>query len=59
MLNLDKKGLEAPTTLIVMIIFIVGLAIVILLILFFSGKAGEPNSAFLTVTKWGSSFKWL
>jgi cytochrome c biogenesis protein CcdA len=55
---INKKGLEAPSTLIIMIIFIVGLAIVILLIFFFSGKAGETNSAFLNITKWGELFKW-
>jgi cytochrome c biogenesis protein CcdA len=57
--KLNRKGMEAPSTLIIMIIFIVGLTIVILLILFFSGKAGEPNSAFSIKTKWSDLFKWL
>jgi len=55
---INKKAMEAPSTLIVMIIFLVGLAIVILLILFFSGNASDSNSTLSHVTKWGEDFKW-
>lgn len=57
--ELRKKGLEAPSTLMVMIIFIVGLAIVILVILYFSNTAGAPTSAFTNETQWGRLFKWF
>jgi cytochrome c biogenesis protein CcdA len=56
--KLRKKGLEAPSTLMVMIIFIVGLAIVILLVLFFSGRAGGSSSGFTNITKWSDIFRW-
>jgi cytochrome c biogenesis protein CcdA len=58
MRNISKKALEASPTLIIMIIFIVGLAIVILLILFLSGEAGDPASGFTKLTEWGNIFKW-
>jgi len=56
--ELKKKGMEAPSTLMIMIIFIVGLALVILIILYFSSEAEKPTSAFTNITQWGSLFKW-
>jgi flagellar basal body-associated protein FliL len=55
---MERKGLEAPTTMVIIIIFLVSIALVVLFILFFSGKANESTSAFTNVTDWVGKFKW-
>ena len=52
-----KKGLEAPSQIMILVIFIAILA-VILAIIFFFGQSLESSEAFNKTTDFGNIFKW-
>ena len=52
-----KKALEAPSNLVVLIMFIAVLAIIILLAIYFGKSIGE-NEGFRKVTDFVDVFKW-
>lgn len=54
---MNKKGLDAPESLIKYILLIVGIAIVIGLVVLFITKTGE-SSAFESATNWSNFKPW-
>jgi len=51
-----KKGVELPKNLMLMILFVVALAIIILLLIYFSKGIGE-SEVYKSVTDWSNRFK--
>ncbi len=52
-----KKALEAPSNMVVLIIFIAILAIIVVLVLFFGQKL-SGSEAFNKITNFSKVFKW-
>jgi len=55
--DMSKKGLQPPSTIVIVILFIIGIAILIILSIYFS-QSTSGSKVFNYATNWSSGLKW-